>query len=322
MTWQAASLALAAGAIAIGALPIAGLLGPGKGAKPKDVTITVPTSGAESMSQTRVMRLTDALNHIAGKVDVEVAAVETDPVETAGGTDPEPTPPPPAAVSWSYVGNVRRADGQVKLAIINVENGGNPGQRMLGEGESVDNTKLVAIAADHIMISVSGAEPTRVDLAQRQANAAWTTESRPRATAGRPMPGQPGFNPGMNPGMNPATNPMNPNLAEAQRRMKAAISPPTNPMAPLMQPGDDRMTQLARTAKDMGEMTPDKRDALNKIMDDPGLSPEERGRMLSEFGIPIDVSPDERGEYLHMIGITPENDPKLYERLRDAGGQK
>lgn len=321
VTWQAASLALLAGGIAVGALPIAGLLGPGKAPKPKDFEVAAPAGGSQSMSQTRQMRLKDALATIAPPVEVTAVAVEV-PVE--GAEDPEPPPVEvvaPASTSWAYVGNIR-AGGRMKLAIINVMTGGENKQRTLSEGELVDDTKLVTIERDHIMVSVGGAEPTRIELSERVESAAWAARSSTgmaRGAAGRPMPGQPGFgNPGNNPGMNPNAAA---NLAEAQRRMKAAISPPHHPMASMVPPpAEDRMMQLTRQAKEMGELGQDKRDSLSKILDDPSLSPEERGKLLSEIGIPMDATPDERGEYLHMIGVTPDNDPKLYERLREGTG--
>lgn len=323
VTWQAASLALLAGGIAIGALPIAGLLGPGKGSKPREYQVSLPAGEGQSMSQTRVLRLKDAMSTIAPPVEVTAVAATEEPL--AAGGEPEPPPvetAPPPQTSWTYVGSIR-AGGRMKRAIVDVQSGGESRQRTLSEGDTVGDTRLVTIEPDHIMVSVGGAEPTRIDLTQRMEGAVWAARSSgggaPSGARPRPMPGQPGF-------MSPVTNSgMNPNaaasLAEAQRRMKAAIAPPQNPMASLVPPAEDRMTQLARQAKEMGELGQDKRDTLSKILDDPSLSPEERGKLLSEIGIPMDASPDERGEFLHMIGVTPESDPKLFERLREGTGE-
>jgi hypothetical protein len=323
VTWQAVSLALLAGGIAVGALPIAGLLGPGKGSKPKDYQVSLPAGEGQGLSQTRVLRLKDAMSTIAPPVEVTAVAATEDPLEVGG--EPEPPPveaAPPTQTSWAYVGSIR-AGGRMKLAIIDVQTGGETRQRTLSEGDTVGDMRLVTIEPDHIMVSVGGAEPTRINLTQRMENAVWAARSSSGGASNvarpRPMGGQPGFmSPAANAGMNPNAAS---NLAEAQRRMKAAIAPPQNPMASLAPPVEDRMTQLARQAKEMGELGQDKRDALSKILDDPSLSPEERGKLLSEIGIPMDATPDERGEYLHMIGVTPESDPKLFERLREGTGE-
>jgi hypothetical protein len=263
-----------------------------------------------TLSATEVMKTVDVMKQLSGTVEV-VRAPDPTP-DPKGGVEP---PPPEVAVvvsSWTYTGFMQGP--KIKKALVTIGPAGAGTQLMLAEGETHEGTKLLEIHPDHLLVEEGGSNQKRIELAAR--TLAWDNSPPKRPMPARPTAGMPGMPPGMA-GMTQPGQPQpgfaTPNaaaMAEAQRRMKAAIAP---------QPPRN---ELEKMAQEGGKLDQDKRDTLMKVMTEPGLSPEERGQMLREMGIPVDVSPDERAEYLKNLGISEQSDPKLYEMLKDGGGSK
>jgi hypothetical protein len=302
--WQAGSLALVGAAIGLAALPIAKLLGAGEHRKPKASAIETGSSKAEGMSAVTLIKTADILRTLSGQVEVAQGepTVEPEKGPEAVGSTSEPPPPPPS--TWAYTGYMKGPN--IKKAIITIGPIEGGLQLMLSEGQEHERTKLKEIHPDHILID-EGGKQQRVDLQTR--SLAWDS-SPPK----RPMPprGGPGVAPGavgMSAGATAPPGFATPNaaaMAEAQRRMKAAISPQTPVPPPNM-------------AKEFDQ---GQRDALMKVMSEPDIPPEERANLLREMGVPVDASPEERQEYLKNMGIDEQTDPKLFEMLKDGGGSK
>lgn len=314
MTWQAAAVALLAAGIGAGFLPIGSLLGPGRAPGPREPDGPPGQPRQTSLGGGAVLNLAANLKRLAGEREIPPPQPPPPP-ETSGPTEPQPAPPPPAVgqSDWTYIGHMIGPSFKRAIVQIGVPGGGTP-QMALGEGDVREGTTLVKIAPDHIMVDPGDGNQRRIDLASRTASASWNTDPPRRGMSARPpvpgagMAGMAGFN-----------NPNAAALAEAQRRMRAAMAQP-QPFTPPQPAADDRSLKLLEMAKSMGEIGKDKRDALEKIMYDPEMKGPEREALLREMGIPVDATPEERGQFLEQIGIGPHNDPKLYELLRQGSG--
>jgi hypothetical protein len=308
--WQAGSLALMAAAIGLAALPLGRILGAGEYHGPKGATVEGGDVKPATMSGTELMRTVDSMRQLAGKIEVVQKDPEPPPVEDTAPTETHVEAAAPPTL-WAYIGYM---SGGAKRALVRIGPAETGTQMMLKEGQEHEGTKVVEINPDHLIVEKAGARE-RIDLSQR--STAWDSTPPRRPMAGRP--GAPGVQPGMpgGPGANGAQQPNfgNPSaaaMAEAQRRMKAAIAP---------QPPQTQM-DWQKAAKEMGNLSQDKRDALMKVMSEPGLSPEDRNQMLREIGIPVDGSIDDRLEFMKSVGVTPETDPKLYDMIKEGGGAK
>lgn len=322
VTWQAAAVALLAAGIGVGFLPLGAMFGPGKQVVPEPTVVATTVQKPQSMGAGAVHNLSENLKKLAGKRDVPPPPPPPDPNVTPPDDNSDPVPPPPvASTDWAYIGHMIGPTFRRAIVTVGSAESGAP-QLSLGEGETHNGTKLVSIATDHIMVDPGDGNQKRIDLATRAAATSWNTDQPRRPIAARGVPGMPqmaGQNAMTPPGQGAGfTSPNAAAMAEAQRRMKAAISPPQ----PFQPPVEDRAQKYAELAKQMGELGPDKRESLMKTMTDPSISPEERTKILHEIGIPTDGTPDERGQFLEMIGVGPNNDPKLYELIREGGGSK
>ncbi len=317
VTWQAAAVALLAAGIGVGFLPIGSMLGPGKQAAVRDAEGPPAPPKPTSMGAGAVLNLAGNLKRLAGEREIPPPVAPPPPPEDTGPSEPPAPPPPEVSEShWTYVGHMIGPAFKRAVVQIGPAGAGTP-QLSLGEGDTREGVKLLKIAPDHIMVDPGDGNEKRIDLAARSPSTSWNTDAPRRPMAGRGLPGAAGM-PGSMAAPAGFTSPNAAALAEAQRRMKAAISPP-----PMMQsPEDERAQKLAEMAKEMGELAQDKREALQKIMSDPSMNPDERDNLLREIGIPVDATPEERGQFLEMIGIGPKNDPKLYEMIRENGGPR
>jgi len=318
--WQAGSLALLAGAIGLGAVPLARALGPGLYKAPARPTEGgTASTNPKSMTSSQVLAVIESMKNIGPvivpmPVAVPVEATEVAVAETT--TAPVVEAPPSG---WTYTGFMKGP--KITRAVIQVGAADSGKQLMLSAGDEHEKTKLVEVHSDHIVIKESEGDERRIDIAARSLNAGWSTDQPRRPMAAR------GPNGGMNgqPGM-AGIGQSQPGFAataaaaqaEAQRRMRAAIAPNNNGSGRF----DERAMKLEGMAKEMGTLTQDKRDALTKLMVDPHLSSEERGKAIRQMGMPTEMSPEEREEFLQNIGVSPESDPKLYEYLRESGGGK
>lgn len=306
--WQAGAMALLAAAIGVTALPLGRLLGAGEYVEPKGGTAEGGEIKPVTMTATEVMRTADSMRQLAGKVDV----VEPPPpvVEEGAGTE-EPKAPeaPPAPTAWAYIGYMGGLGSRAALLRIGPAETGT--QVMLKPGQEHEGTKVVEIEPDHVIVEKAGARE-RIDLMKR--TMAWDTTPARQPVAGRPgganvaAMGAPDARGGQRPNFG---NPSAAAMAEAQRRMKAALAPQVQ-------------TQMdwQKAGKEMGSLGKDQRESLMKVMSEPGLSPEERNQLLREMGIPVQGSIEERLEFMKSVGVTPESDPKLYEMMKEGGGEK
>lgn len=306
--WQAGSMALLAAAIGLAALPLGRILGAGKYEAPTGATVAGGDVKPVTMTATDVMRTADSMQQIAGKVDV--APAPPPPMETETTTETTEVKTPPAApTTWAYIGYMSGLGAETALVRIGPSDTGT--QVMLRQGQEHEGTKVVEVKPDHLIVEKAGARE-RIDLTQR--TLAWDTTPPRQPAAARPggpnaaaTMGVPGANGGRRPNFPPNTSAAA--LAESQRRMKAALSPQTQ-------------MDWQKAGKEMGEFGQDKRDALMKVLAEPGLSSEERGKLLREMGIPTEGTPEERMEFMKSVGVTPDSDPKLYEMLKEGGGSK
>lgn len=291
MTWQLAAVAIGAGAVALVFSPLERLLSPpayiapkGDGAGP-----TLVADARASLSQGFLDQAIEGLKKIGGTREVqpvaEVPTLTEDPVSVAD------TPPPPqtGAGSWVYKGYM--SGGGLAQAWIQLPDSS---QAMLTKGAERDGTKLKDIFPDHIMVEQAGAEK-RIDLAQRVA--VWNTEPPQRApAAARPSP----------------------QANAANERQKAAMR---GAIAAQAKSGPAPGELSAKYGRELSLMGAEKREAVSRMLTEPGVSLEQREMMLKELGIPLDLPVEDRLELLRQNGVTEESDPRLYEMVKEGRGK-
>jgi hypothetical protein len=100
----------------------------------------------------------------------------------------------PAGPEWTYLGPIHEADRS--LAIISVDGH----QKILPEGRTFGDTKLVSVDNDGISVEVKGV-PKHIDRGERSSSTvAWVRNLQNSTPQARPaaIPGQPGAGPGNN----------------------------------------------------------------------------------------------------------------------------
>lgn len=290
MTWQLAAVAIGAAAVALVFSPLERLLSPQAYSPPKGEG-TGPTLVADaraSLSQGFLNQAIDAFKIIGGTRPVEPIAEAPIPTETPDAIPDAPPPPQSGAGAWVYKGYM--SGGGLAQAWVQLPDSS---QAMLTRGAERDGMKLKDIFPDHIMVEQSGVEK-RIDLAARVA--VWNTEPPQRAAPPRPQA----------------------NAAQAANErqkaaMRGAIAPP--PKGPA--PGE----LSAKYGRELSLMGAEKREAVSRMLTEPGISPEQREMMLKELGIPLDLPVEDRLELLRQNGVTEETDPRLYEMVKEGRGK-
>lgn len=290
MTWQLAAVAIGAAAVALVFSPLERLLSPPAYVPPKSEGAgpALVADARAGLSQGFLDQAIEAVKKIGGTREVEPIVEAPPTVEVAGTTETPPAPPQSGAGSWVYKGYM--SGGGLAQAWIQLPDSS---QAMLTKGAERDGMKLKDIYPDHIMVEQAGAEK-RIDLAPRVA--VWNTEPPQRAAA-RPSP---------------QANAANERQKAAMRQAIASQN---------KQPGPAPGELSAKYGRELSLMGAEKREAVSRMLTEPGLSPEQREMMLKEIGIPLDLPVEDRLELLRQNGVTEDTDPRLYEMVKEGKGK-
>lgn len=292
--WQAGAVLLVGGAGALALLPLSERLGP----PPAVVETSTPEGGDAAAAEELKNRLLQGESVSAGsdlsKVAAILAALGPEwKVTTAAAPPPPPpvTPTPtteparaagPSGPGLEFLGWITSPKGD-RTALVRH----NSRQLFIREGAARDGVKVAKIDADHAMIALGDAEPTRVALTPRASS--WA-----QPTGARAIPGMP-FTPGMNGGNIP------PNAMPVQ--------PINVPPRPALDP---------RAASSVQMMEPGLRDSLLKEIADPGSDAESRSRAMREIGIHAGMTPQQRDELLRAAGYEINSNPIVRDLINDA----
>jgi len=311
--WQFGALALVAGGAAIAVMPLAKQLGPRPMvvAKPTEIGPDQEGTSGRGLGADDASILAALMNRIAGTVEV----VHRDPVEPTEEVVVEMAveePPPPPPSEWAYKAYL--ASPTMKSAMVMV----NEQQMLVSEGGIYEETKVLEVRPDHLVVEEDGAQRT-ITLARRVSNGFPTDGPRRPAVAirgGVPggQPGQPGAgqNNGFNLGQNTAA------MAEQQRRNRLAVSPP-----PIPQNGDGQDGAMAEKLREMiTSMPEERRDMMLKSISDQSMDPAKRVSLLRELGMPVGLSVEDQHQYLNQLGVSQDSDPRLYEQIKIQGSGK
>jgi hypothetical protein len=166
---RTAGIALGVTAAALWALEI-----PGMGTLPAKPEVK-PPAAAEQPATIELAKLdSDAVMGLSERLDL-AGHVTPPPVEPTITTAP---PPPPTGPEWKYLGAIVEADR--KMAVISV----NDRQKILREGKSYGDTKLLSVSPEAIEIEGPGGKQ-RIDKSERRPgmSVAWLKNLPPNTPA-------------------------------------------------------------------------------------------------------------------------------------------
>lgn len=325
-TWQFGALALAAGAAAIGIMPLARQLGPKPLAARTSTNpdaATLPPTGTP-MPAEATTALAGWMNGIAGKVAIPepVEPLTTEPTDTeVAGGEPAPPPTPVSETQWvykSYMGSPT-----LKGAVVTVGDH----QVLMFEGGEYDNRKVLEIKPDHMRVKTAEVEE-RIDLSARIASG-WPSDGPRRPIAARPgMPniapnGQPGVpgqpNASFSMAVNNAANAAA--IAEQQRRARMAMSPPPVASVAGADDGSGEMqgnVDPAQLKEAFTNMPDEQREELRKMLGDPTMDGGKKLQILHDAGLPLEANEQDRIQFMDYFGITPQSDANTIGSINKA----
>lgn len=220
---------------------------------------------------------------------------EDDPVTEVSQdkTQIPPAPPPPVGV-WEYIGSIITPTS--KRAFVRVDQQ----QHLVTEGAGVNETKVVAIAADQLTIETQGVR-TVVALNTRTMDFPTTPPKKPVAFRTPPNPGGPA-GPGVVGGPN---NPMA--RTHTGQAPPSMVTPPPQAPAAFDQMRAQAMNEAARRgqqAMDMPKrMSGEQLDSMRKLLSDGGLDPSAKREIMQKMGMKAGTPTDQTLQHLKESGI-------------------
>ncbi len=219
---------------------------------------------------------------LAGLLNVLAAPVPKPPPAPVASTDPTPeTPPAPVAAAIRFAGSILGPSYRRAILVINEQ------QRMVAEGDAVENETVDAIHADRVVLRTADGERREVGLAEVTGATSSAYLAKP-ATASMPPAPTPAFN-------NP--NP-NPNGASAY------ASPASRAAASGM-----RASEIRKAAAERGV------DPSQIIRERMGVAAP--GKMLTQSGREVPSNLHHIVNDAKQLEAIQQSNPKLYSAIRN-----
>lgn len=220
---------------------------------------------------------------------------EDDPVtEISQGPEAIPKPPPPPVGVWEYIGSIITPTS--KRAFVRVDQQ----QHLVAEGAGVNETKVVAIAADQLTIETQGVR-TVVALNTRTMDFPTTPPKKPVAFRTPPNPGGPA-GPGVVGGPN---NPMA--RTHGGQAPPSMVTPPPQAPAAFDQMRAQAMSEAARRGQppidSPKRMSGEQLDSMRKMLSDGGLDPSAKRELMQKMGMKAGTPTDQTLQHLKESGI-------------------
>ncbi len=185
---RAAGIVILACALGLWAAPL-----PGMKELPVKPAVPEPAQAAQQPAAPTTIAKIDADAVDAMSTRLDMAVVHADKPKTTVETKVETPVADPTVPEWTFLGAIHEADRS--LAIISVESH----QKILAEGRSFGDTKLVSVADDGIDVEVKGV-PKHIDRGSRSGSSvAWLRNLQNSAPPTRVIAGQPGGQPNLPP---------------------------------------------------------------------------------------------------------------------------
>lgn len=119
-----------------------------------------------------------ALNKVAPPVPKTEPPKDKDKPGGAGGDKPAAPPPPPP---WRYIGSITNASYRRAIMVIN------DSQKLLAEGDKVDDSTLIEINSDYLVLRDGTGAERQVMLAPKQIVTLQLVGAAPPAKGGQPV---------------------------------------------------------------------------------------------------------------------------------------